>query len=97
MTKEAGSALRTTTLVLVVALNVALVSFFVLWSIADATSVNSAEGPAGFDPSKLLPNANLMWIAAHSSLLMLIAVDVCFVFSWRRLGSKPALEASPRP
>ncbi|MBC9944793.1 hypothetical protein ICL81_09760 [Leucobacter sp. cx-328] len=81
MTKEAGSALRTTTLVLLVALNVVLVSFFVLWWIADATSVNSAEGPAGFDPSKLLPNANLMWIAAHSSLLMLIAVDVCFVFS----------------
>lgn len=63
-------------------LNAAFVTLFVLWRLADAAAVNRAES-AGFDPSMLLPNGNLMWLAAHASLFCLIAVDVCAIGAFR--------------
>ena len=66
-----------------VALNVSVTSFFVLWSNADTAAVNRAE-EHGFDPSRLLPHATPFWFAAHASLLSLLALDVLAFLAWRR-------------
>ncbi|MBO3661964.1 hypothetical protein [Microbacterium stercoris] len=58
-------------------LNTALIAFYFFWNIADAATINGVESGAGYDPSSMLPNAHLMWIAANASLLFLIATDVC--------------------
>ena len=60
------------------ALNASVISFFVLWSNADAEAVNRAE-EHGFDPH-YLP----FWFAAHASLLSLLALDVLAFLAWRR-------------
>ena len=74
------------------ALNASVISFFVLWSNADAEAVNRAE-EHGFDPSRLLPHATPFWFAAHASLLSLLALDVLAFLVWRRSRSQPE---SPR-
>jgi len=61
-------------------LNTALITFYIFWSIADTATINAVESGAGYDPSSMLPNAHLMWIAANASLLFLIATDVCATF-----------------
>ena len=70
------------------ALNVSVISFFVLWSMADAAAVNRAE-EHGFDPSQLLPYDIPFWFAAHASLLSLLALDVLAFLAWRRSRSQP--------
>ena len=65
------------------ALNVSVISFFVLWSNADTAAVNRAE-EHGFDPSQLLPYDIPFWFAAHASLLSLLALDVLAFLAWRR-------------
>ena len=65
------------------ALNASVISFFVLWSIADAEAVNRAE-EHGFDPGQLLPHDLPFWFAAHASLLSLLALDVLAFLAWRR-------------
>ncbi|PQZ98513.1 hypothetical protein CQ019_16900 [Arthrobacter sp. MYb229] len=60
-------------------LNVAVVAFFFLWQIADSAAVNRMEAAAGVDPAQMLPDANPLWIAAHASLLMVLAADVLAV------------------
>ena len=65
------------------ALNVSVISFFVLWSNADTAAVNRAE-EHGFDPSQLLPYDTPFWFAAHASLLSLLALDVLAFLAWRR-------------
>ena len=65
------------------ALNVSVISFFVLWSMADTAAVNRAE-EHGFDPSQLLPYDIPFWFAAHASLLSLLALDVLAFLAWRR-------------
>ena len=65
------------------ALNASVVSFFVLWSMADTAAVNRAE-EHGFDPSQLLPYDIPFWFAAHASLLSLLALDVLAFLAWRR-------------
>ena len=65
------------------ALNVSVISFFVMWSMADAAAVNRAE-EHGFDPSQLLPYDIPFWFAAHASLLSLLALDVLAFLAWRR-------------
>lgn len=40
------------------------------------------EDSVGFDQAQLLPHSNLMWIAAHASLVLMLAVDVCLVRSF---------------
>ena len=74
------------------ALNVSVISFFVLWSNADTAAVNRAE-EHGFDPSQLLPYDTPFWFAAHASLLSLLALDVLAFLAWRRSRSQPE---SPR-
>ena len=74
------------------ALNVSVISFFMLWSNADAEAVNRAE-EHGFDPNQLLPHATPFWFAAHASLLSLLALDVLAFLAWRRSRSQPE---SPR-
>ena len=65
------------------ALNVSVISFFMLWSMADTAAVNRAE-EHGFDPSQLLPYDIPFWFAAHASLLSLLALDVLALLAWRR-------------
>ena len=65
------------------ALNVSVISFFVLWSNADTAAVNRAE-EHGFDPSQLLPYDTPFWFAAHASLLSLLALDILAFLAWRR-------------
>ena len=73
---------------LLAALNASVISFFVLWSIADTAAVNRAE-EHGFDPSQLLPHDLPFWFAAHASLLSLLALDVLAFLAWRRSRSQP--------
>ena len=70
------------------ALNVSVISFFVLWSMADTAAINRAE-EHGFDPSQLLPYDIPFWFAAHASLLSLLALDVLAFLAWRRSRSQP--------
>ena len=65
------------------ALNVSVISFFMLWSNADTAAVNRAE-EHGFNPSQLLPHDTPFWFAAHASLLSLLALDVLAFLAWRR-------------
>ena len=65
------------------ALNVSVISFFMLWSMADTAAVNRAE-EHGFDPNQLLPHDLPFWFAAHASLLSLLALDVLAFLAWRR-------------
>ena len=62
------------------ALNVTVVSFFVLWSNADTAAVNRAE-EHGFDPSQLLPHATPLILGIdrnHVNLAHLVlGVDAC--------------------
>ena len=74
------------------ALNVSVISFFMLWSNADTAAVNRAE-EHGFDPSQLLPYDTPFWFAAHASLLSLLALNVLAFLAWRRSRSQPE---SPR-
>ena len=81
-------------------LNVAVISFFVLWSIADTAAVNRAE-EHGFDPNQLLPHPTLLWFAAHASLLSLLALDLLAFLAWRRSRSQatqqPDVLSGPLP
>lgn len=65
--------------VAMVGLNVTVVAFFVLWLIADGVAISRMESESSMDPSQMLPNSELMWLAAHGSLLMLVVVDVLIV------------------
>lgn len=57
-------------------LNASVIAFYALWQIADTAAINGMETGSGMDVAQMLPNSNLMWAAAHGSLLMLIIVDV---------------------
>ena len=77
-------------------LNIAVALFFALWQIADGAAINRMETASGVDPVQMLPHANLMWTAAHASLLMVLVADVLavvFVVIWvkSRHRSRPAL------
>ncbi len=67
---------------LTISLNVTLIMFFILWYAADSQAVNAAEGKSGFDQSVMLPHSNLLWIAAHTSLALMLALDACLVVLW---------------
>lgn len=61
-------------------LNASVIAFYALWQIADTAAINRMETGSGMDVAQMLPNSNLMWIAAHGSLLMLIIVDILALF-----------------
>ncbi len=67
-------------------LNIAVVAFFTLWQIADSTAINRMETATGVDPSQMLPNANLMWISARTSFLMVLVADVLAIVFAVMLG-----------
>ena len=56
-------------------LNVAVVTFYATWFAADAAAINKMETSTSVDPSVMLPNSSLMWVAAHASLIALLALD----------------------
>ncbi|PRB69451.1 cell surface protein [Arthrobacter sp. MYb213] len=59
-----------------VALNVGVFAFYNLWQIADTAAINLMETASGVNPAALLPHSNLMWVAAHGSILAVVALDV---------------------
>lgn len=67
-------------------LNIAVLAFFALWQIADSATINRIETATGADPAQMLPNANLMWIAAHASFLMVLVADVLAIMFAVMLG-----------
>lgn len=77
--KRAGSVFEAVAAVALVGLNVAFAAFFILWGIADGAAINNMEDASGFDAAAMLPNANLMWVAAYVSLVFLLLVDGCAV------------------
>lgn len=83
-----------------VALNVAVISFYALWSIADNVTVNRAE-EHGFDPNQLLPHATPFWFAPHASLLSILTLDLLAFLAWRRSRSQatqqPDVLSGPPP
>ena len=92
-------ALNIIGLVVAAGLNVAVVSFYVLWFIADSDAINRMETATSVDPTVLLPNATLLWLAANASLVALLALDGvivamtmaarsrCWELRWR--GARP--------
>ncbi|UYQ77080.1 hypothetical protein OF385_13805 [Glutamicibacter sp. JL.03c] len=80
MSKNAVRAFRILFAFALIGLNVAVILFFTLWQIADTAAINRMEAGSGMDVAQMLPNSNLMWVAAHGSLVMLIIVDILAVF-----------------
>ncbi|MFT4259312.1 hypothetical protein [Microbacterium sp.] len=80
---------------LLLALNVAVVAFFVLWQIADTAALNRMEANSDLSSTELLPHANLMWVAAHAAVLLLVALDAVAVLFASLTTRKPkALDAA---
>lgn len=65
--------------VAMVGLNITVVAFFVLWLIADSAAIGRMESESSIDPGQMLPNSELMWLAAHGSVLMVVVLDVLAV------------------
>ncbi|MFE7843672.1 hypothetical protein ACFUTX_00600 [Microbacterium sp. NPDC057407] len=68
-------------------LNLAVVAFFVLWQIADTAAINRMESASGMDSTRLLPNADLLWLAACASLFLLLCVDGLIILAAVKLAS----------
>lgn len=56
-------------------LNIAVFVFYALLQIGTLRR-STAWSPQGLDSSQMLPNADLFWLAANASLLMLLCLDV---------------------
>lgn len=65
--------------VAMVGLNITVVAFFVLWLFADSAAIGRMESESSIDPGQMLPNSELMWLAAHGSVLMVVVLDVLAV------------------
>lgn len=65
--------------VAMVGLNITVLAFFVLWLIADSAAIGRMESESSIDPGQMLPNSELMWLAAHGSVLMVVVLDVLAV------------------
>lgn len=65
--------------VAVVGLNIAVLAFLVLWLIADIAAISRMESESSVDPGQMLLNSDMLWLAAHGSMLMLVVVDVLIV------------------
>lgn len=70
------------------ALNTAVITLFIQWRIAATEAINHMESTSGFAPNELPPHADLMWVAAHTSLFLLLTLDAAavtfFVLTARR-------------
>lgn len=78
---------------LAVALNVAVVAFYVLWSIADTSAINAMEDSVGYDESYMLPNAYLMGAFAHSSMALLLGLDACLIALFLRVRGRSSVKS----
>lgn len=65
--------------VAMVGLNITVLAFFVLWLIADSAAIGRMESESNMDPGQMLPNSELIWLAAHGSVLMVVVLDVLAV------------------
>ena len=61
--------------VALVGLNITVLDFFVLWLISDNAAIGRMESESSIDPGQMLPNSELMWLAAHGSVLMVVVLD----------------------
>ncbi|KLI89866.1 hypothetical protein AA310_04285 [Arthrobacter sp. YC-RL1] len=59
-----------------VGLNITVLAFFALWLIADSAAIGRMESESSIDPGQMLPNSELMWLAAHGSVLMVVVLDL---------------------
>lgn len=77
--------------VALVAVNMAVVALYGMWTAADQWAVARAEAGGGFDPSALLPHAHLGWIVAQAAIALLLIADllaaVAVVTLLRRTGA----------
>ncbi|MBF6670696.1 MULTISPECIES: cell surface protein [Glutamicibacter] len=80
MSRNAVKAFRILYALALTGLNAAVIAFYTLWQIADTAAINRMETGSGMDVVQMLPNSNLMWAAAHGSLIMLIIVDIMAFF-----------------
>ena len=65
--------------VAMVGLNITVLAFFVLWLIADSAAIGRMESESSMDPGQMLPNSELMWLAAHGSVLRVVVLDALAV------------------
>ncbi len=77
-----------------VGLNISVLAFFVLWKIADSTAIGHMESESSVDPGQMLPNSEMMWLAAHGSVLMLVVLDVLIVAGLVKMAGAPQRAAS---
>lgn len=75
-------------------LNISVLAFFVLWKIADSTAIGHMESESSVDPGQMLPNSEMMWLAAHGSVLMLVVLDVLIVAGLVKMAGAPQRAAS---
>ncbi len=80
--------------VAMVGLNITVLAFFVLWLIADSAAVARMESESSIDPGQMLPNSELMWLAAHGSVLMVVVLDVLAAFWPVKMTGVPQRAAS---
>ena len=76
-----------------VGLNITVLAFFVLWLIADSAAIGRMESESSIDPGQMLPNSELMWLAAHGSVLMVVVLDVLAVAWLVRTSGIPQRDA----
>ena len=62
--------------VLAALFNVTLVSFFVMYTIADDQAADRSQATGAFDPSRSLPYDVALWSTAHASIALLVMPDV---------------------
>lgn len=76
MSQDPMKTLGITGVVAMVGLNITVLAFFVLWLVADSAAVGRMESESSIDPGQMLPNSELMWLAAHGSVLTVVVLDV---------------------
>ncbi len=79
MSQNPMKTLGITGVVAMVGLNITVLAFFVLWLIADSAAIGRMESESSIDPGQMLPNSELMWLAAHASVLMVVILDALAV------------------
>jgi hypothetical protein len=67
------------------ALNLAVITFYLLYRVADMWADNRSEDHGVFDPSYLLPNDVTLWLIASATVVLLFGVDIVAVLVGIRL------------
>ena len=93
MSQNPMKTLGITGAVAMVGLNITVLAFFVLWLIADSAAIGRMESESSIDPGQMLPNSELLWLAAHGSVLMVVVLDVLAVAWLVRTSGIPQRDA----